>query len=71
MTATKNQAPARAKYDAALEVFRAASRAYREVTLAYRARTIGDDEYLAARRTFSEAQTAADVAEAEFIAAAR
>lgn len=61
----------RAKYDAALEVFREASANYRRAVHAYRAREIGDAEYLAARRTFGQEQEAADVAEAEFIAASR
>ncbi|HEX7906718.1 MAG TPA: hypothetical protein VF534_01315 [Paraburkholderia sp.] len=70
MDATKNQ-DARAKYDASLEVFRAAARTYREVTEAYRAREIGDTDYLDARRTFGLAQEAADIAEAEYVAATR
>jgi hypothetical protein len=61
----------RKKYDASLEVFRAAARAFFEVQRAYRAREIGDDVFAAGRRAYIAAQEAADVAEAEFVAAAR
>lgn len=54
-------------YDASLETFRVASRAFREVTTRYRAREIGDDEYLTARRAFYAARDAADLAEKTYI----
>jgi hypothetical protein len=64
---TKN----RQKYDESLKVFRAAARTYHAAVLKYRANEIGDNEFFAARRAYNDAQVAADVAEAQFIAAAR
>ncbi len=61
----------RQKYDESLEVFRAAARAYHATVLKYRAGEIGDNEFFAARRAYNDAQVAADVAEAQFITAAR
>ena len=58
---------AEAAYDNSLEVFRAASRAFNAVTLRYRSREIGDDEFLSARAVFMEANRVSDAAEAEFI----
>lgn len=55
------------EYDAALEVFRAASREYRAAALSYRAREIDDAEFLAARRKFNAAQNVCDVAETAYI----
>lgn len=51
-----------AAYEAAVQKHNAASRAFREVQEKYRARKIGDDEFLAARRVFAEATREFDVA---------
>jgi hypothetical protein len=56
-----------AKYDAALEVFRAASRAWNEAKTTYHARLIGDAEFLIARKAFDAAQDACDAAESELL----
>lgn len=56
-------------YDASLETFRAASRAFRTVTQEYRAKKIGDTEFLSAKATFEQAKAAADAAETAFIEA--
>lgn len=50
-------------YNRALEVFRVESKWFREVTEKYRARLIGDEEFLAARRAFDLADKASDEAE--------
>jgi hypothetical protein len=60
------QIEARAKYDASLNVFRAASRAFTAVSMAYRSREIGDDEYIAGRKAFKDAEAVADAAESDF-----
>lgn len=57
------------EYDAARETARAASKAFRLVTDDYRARRIGDDEYLTARAVHKQAMEAFDVAESKFITA--
>jgi len=56
-------------YDKSLEEFRAASREFRLISEAYRAKTIGDEEYLKGRAIFNKAVEVADEAEAAFIKA--
>ena len=51
-------------YDAARCVFRDASKAYTKAVTAYHARTIGDAEYLLARKAFFAARDAADAVNA-------
>lgn len=51
-----------AEYKADLETFRQASQDYTEATKAYRAQTIGDAEFLAARAKFEDAKQANDAA---------
>lgn len=46
------------EYEKALEISRTATREYRKAADAYRARTIGDKEHLAARRIYEESQAA-------------
>lgn len=59
-----------AEYLAALEVARLASQAYVKAQLAYRARKIGDVEFLAARKAHDVARDAFDAAfDKELIAA--
>ena len=60
---------ATAEYAAALEAARAAARAFAAVTADYRARKIGDAEYLAARKIAKEADDAFDVAFAKAVEA--
>lgn len=55
-------------YDASLEAFREASRAFTAIQKAYRAKEIGDAEFLAGRKAFDEATAVSDAAEAKFIA---
>ncbi len=62
-----NLAPHRIAYDAALEVFRAASRKFTAVTLDYRARKVNDAVYLAARAEFKKADEISDAAERAYI----
>lgn len=50
----------KADYAAALEAARAAARVYREAQTAYRARKIGDAEYLAARAAWEASDKAFD-----------
>lgn len=66
MTATAVQV---AEYAAALEAARAAARTFAAVTADYRARKIGDAEYLAARAVSKAADEAFDVAFAKAAAA--
>lgn len=54
-------------YDKSLEVFRDASRKFSAITHKYRIREIGDEEFLAAREIFLQANRVADAAESEFI----
>lgn len=54
-------------YDAALEVSRQASRDFRKAQKAYRAREIGDAEFLEAQKKFDESNEAFDIAERAFI----
>lgn len=54
-------------YDASLARFRQASQEFNEITKAYRAKEIGDNEFLAGRKKFDEAKALADKAETEFI----
>ena len=54
-------------YDAALAEFRKASTEFRKVTERYRAREINDQEFLAAKAKFKEADEAFNVAETAFI----
>lgn len=56
------------KFKAAREAAGAASRAYTEVAKAYRARAIGDAEFLAGRKALNESVAAYDAAEAEYLA---
>jgi hypothetical protein len=51
-----------AEYNRALDASRAASAEFRKVTLAYRARTIGDNEFLTARKKHDAAQKVFDAA---------
>lgn len=53
----------RAAYDSQLEAFREASRKFNSFREAYRARKIGDDEFLAARQEFDAASDLLDQAE--------
>lgn len=53
------------EYNAALEVFRKASATFSAAQDAYRARTIGDAEFLAARAEFKAADAVMDAAEAK------
>lgn len=53
---------AAAVYAAALESARAASRVFQDVQIAYRAGTIGDAEFLAARAVWLASEAAFDVA---------
>ena len=50
-------------YNQACEVFWDQVKAYHAIHLAYRARTIGDDEFLAGRKAYDEAQATIDDAE--------
>jgi hypothetical protein len=52
-------------YLAAIESSNVAQRKYEIARNAYRARTIGDAEFLAARKEYAEAQAAFDVAYAK------
>jgi hypothetical protein len=61
---------AREAYDAALVKSLAASKVFRAVQADYRARKIGDAEYLAARAVYLDASKEFDAAEAAFDAAA-
>ncbi len=56
-------------YDASLEDFRVASRAFDKIRRAYRAEEIGDDEFLAGKAAFDEAMRVSDIAETAFIEA--
>lgn len=56
-------------YDAALAKTLAASAAFRKVQAAYRAREIGDEEFLAGRAIYLAASKEFDEAEAVFDAA--
>jgi hypothetical protein len=56
-----------AEYDAAIDAARDASKAFTKVQKAYRAREIGDDEFLAGKKLFDESQKAFDAAERKFI----
>ncbi len=62
---------AQAKYDTAMEAFRVASRAHDQVRSVYRARKIGDDEFLASRRMVEALSLKVDEAESELIAEAK
>ncbi len=53
------------EYKAALEVFRRESAAWREVQDNYRARKIGDDEFIAGMRKFRKANAEMDAVEAK------
>ena len=55
------------KYDAARVTAGEASKVFRIAQLAYRARTIGDTEFLAARAVFTKAMTDFDAAESAYI----
>lgn len=50
-------------YDAAMAAFRTVSAEHRAVTLRYRAREIGDEEFLASRRLYNDAYALVDMAE--------
>lgn len=52
-------------YDQELQTIREASAAFRTITAAYRAGTIGDAEFLAARQTYQDAEKRFDAAFAE------
>ena len=52
-----------------MDAFRLVSAKHRQAAAAYRAREIGDEEYLAARRALDEAQRVTDAAESAFKAA--
>jgi hypothetical protein len=54
-------------YEAALEAFREASRAFNEKTQAFRVRKIDDAEFLEAHKVFDAAQAEFDRAEAELL----
>jgi len=56
-------------YDESLDTFRKASKDFRQITDKYRAKEIGDAEFLAARAAFDKASEVADKAETDFIAA--
>jgi hypothetical protein len=51
-----------AEYELALNAVREATAKFNAVTKAYRARTIGDDEFLAAKAKYNEAEKVFDVA---------
>jgi hypothetical protein len=55
-------------YDAALASWRTESKKFTQVRDAYRKKTVGDKEYLAARAEFEKQQSIFDQAETEFIA---
>ena len=55
------------KYDAALNVWRDASKKFGIAQASYRARVIGDSEFIAARKVLDAASYAFDSAETEFI----
>lgn len=57
------------EYDAAKAEFGKVSKEFAKAQKAYRTRTIGDSEFLAARKRFDDAQAAFDAAEARFIEA--
>lgn len=56
-----------ADYDAELTKFRAAARVLAMARAAYRAREIGDREFLAAKAEFNRAANTMDVAEKTFM----
>lgn len=56
------------EYEATLDAFRAVSKKYRAATLAYRAREIGDAEFIAARRALDAALAVNEEAEHAFLA---
>lgn len=58
---------AQAKYDAVLEEFKEASSAYMDAAKKYRAREIGDDEFLKARKASDAVQKRLDEAEAALL----
>lgn len=62
-------AAAFAAYNAANAEFKTVAAAYDVAVKAYRARTIGDAEYLAARKAQADALAAVDAAEAVYIEA--
>lgn len=55
------------KYDAAKAVWKERCKVWTKARDAYRARTINDSEYLAAREAWNEAQAEFDEAETAFI----
>lgn len=48
------------EYAAALETIREATRKFQQVTVSYRNQTIGDEEYLAARKEYKAAEATFD-----------
>jgi outer membrane protein TolC len=58
---------AQEQYDAAMDSMREASRLYRAATEQYRARLIGDAEFLSYRAALNAANDAVDVAEQNLI----
>jgi len=51
-----------AEYELAMTAIRKATAKYNEASKAYRAGTIGDDEFLAAMKTYKEAEKVFDAA---------
>jgi outer membrane protein TolC len=68
MPPTETAETSRPEYDSALEAVRAATRAFRRAEADYRARKIGDTEYLAARADMQAADRAFDVVRGEAVA---
>lgn len=65
----KTRAKLDAENSAALEEFRQAARVFRLIEADYRAKKIGDAEYLAGRKAFIEADKTHDAKEEEYIRA--
>lgn len=64
-----NSTKARQAYDASMDAFRAEAERYRQAAVAYRARTIGDEEFLKAKAALKSADEASDAAEAALLKA--
>lgn len=62
-----NHNQAEIAYHEAMKDFRIAARKFSEVQEAYRARTIGDIEYMNGRKEYLAASDAVDVAESKLI----
>jgi len=65
----KEPATPEAAYDASLQQFREASRKFTEIQKQYRAKIIGDTEFLAGRKAFDAAMERSDAAEKALLAA--